>query len=747
MKRMWRGLSRRWQRLIEPHPSVQDPGTRRQVQLQAAFTLVLIVMFFISSWAALGAEVQQLRPETLAQFSSTIILLVAYWLSRTRRYEWGAITIVATLSIAAFAVALSNPASAATIFYAFLPLTFVIGSFLLRTGPAAILVAVNTVLIFCLPLLKPDEVTFRTIAAEGGVILALGILLIVFSVVRNSTERDRLAVLNEANTELRDLRDTLEDRVAARTEQLRASAEVGQAAAATLDPAQLLRRVANLITDRFDFYYAAVFMLNDTGTAAVLREATGEAGRILKERAHQLELDKPSMVSYAIAQRKARIALDVGADSVRFANPLLPDTRSEIALPLIAGNRVLGALDVQSTKEAAFDEASAVTLQAMADQIAVALNNAEQFKQTELQAKRQSDINQFSRGLFAAATTADLYRVLATTLPNIIPHDYLSLTLAQGATLREYRAQVGGEQAVTEGAVYAPQTTLCGRAFTTRQPAVSHNLAAEGKLDDAVQLTKLGYQSALSLPLNLGDRILGTLNFASRRAGAFSLERTGWFEQLAGQIGVALETQRLAEAQRASLREMEVMTRQLSGQAWARRRQRQAAEAVHYARSGVTAELPPSTPELDAAIAHHAPLARSAPDGAQQRSPYQAALAVPIVLRGEVLGGLQVGEATQAREWTEDDLSFMQAVADQVALALDNARLIEETQQRAERERLVADISSRMFAANDLETIAQIAGEELGRILKVRQTTVTIHSEAPALTLQPESGPSVNPHV
>ena len=74
----------------------------------------------------------------------------------------------------------------------------------------------------------------------------------------------------------------------------------------------------------------------------------------------------------------------------------------------------------------------------------------------------------------------------------------------------------------------------------------------------------------------------------------------------------------------------------------------------------------------------------------------------------------------------------MQAVADQVALALDNARLIEEAERRAERERLVADISGRMFAANDLETIVQIASEELGRVLQVKQTTVKVRSELAA---------------
>jgi GAF domain-containing protein len=726
---MWRGISRRWQRLIAPHPSIQDLGTRRQIQYQAAITLVLIGFFAMSTVAAVTAEKEALRLESVAQFLITLVLGVAYALSRTRRYEWGAIIIVTALSLAAFGIALGNPASVTTIFYAFLPLTFVIGGFLLRTRNAIALVAVDTTLIFCLPLFRPDLFTFRSIAAEGGVIASIGILLIVFSVVRNLTERDRLAVLNQANAELRDLRDTLEYRVEARTEQLRASAEVGQAAAAILDPAQLLQRVTGLITDRFGFYYAAVFILNDAGTAAVLREATGEAGRVLKARAHQLELDKPSMVGYAITQRKARLALDVGADPVRFANPLLPDTRSEIALPLIAGDRVLGALDVQSTQAAAFDESSAVVLQSMADQIAVALNNAEQFKQTELQARRQSNLNQFSRRLFAAATTEDLYRALATALPDIVPHDYLSLALAQGGALREYQLQAAADQVLTEGSACSLQNTLSGRAFTTRQPVVSRNLAEDRSLDDAGRLAQLGYHSALCLPLNIGERILGTLNFASQRPEAYSLENAAWLEQLAGQIGAALETLRLAQAQQTSLREMEVLTRQLSGQAWAKRWQRQAAEAVHFARSGLAVDLPASTPELEAVMTHPAPLARAGSDGTSS-SPYQAALAVPIVLRGEVLGGLQVGEVSQSREWTEDDLTFMQAVADQVALALDNARLIEETQQRAERERLVADISSRMFAANDLETIVQIASEELGRILKVKQTTVTVRAES-----------------
>jgi GAF domain-containing protein len=290
--------------------------------------------------------------------------------------------------------------------------------------------------------------------------------------------------------------------------------------------------------------------------------------------------------------------------------------------------------------------------------------------------------------------------------------------------------------------------TLSGRACTTHQPAVSTQLAQDSTLSDAAQWELAGFQSALSLPLIVGERVLGTLNFASRQPGAFSPAGSTQLEQLAGQVAAALENQRLAQAQQTSLREMETLTRQLTGQAWAkRRRQRQATESVQYVRSGLDADRHASTPEMEAAMEQRAPVARSERGGLDKSSLYQAVMAVPIVLRGEVLGALQVGERGSTREWTKDDLTFMQAVADQVALALDNARLIEETERRAERERVVADISSRMFASNDLETIVQIAGEELGHILQVKQTTVKIRSELTEAAAQPGNDQILDQYV
>jgi GAF domain-containing protein len=167
-----------------------------------------------------------------------------------------------------------------------------------------------------------------------------------------------------------------------RAAQLQLAAEVSRAITQVVEPEELLVRVVDLIRERFDFYYVGLFLLDEAGRQAVLRAGTGEAGRIMLERQHRLEAGGLSMVGWVSANRKARIALDVGQEAARFANPLLPDTHSEMALPLLVGERVLGVLDVQSRLESAFSEEDVTVLQGVADQVGVALENARLFQQT-----------------------------------------------------------------------------------------------------------------------------------------------------------------------------------------------------------------------------------------------------------------------------------------------------------------------------------------------------------------------------
>lgn len=214
--------------------------------------------------------------------------------------------------------------------------------------------------------------------------IAIGALLFGVAVTLAAKQSRRASVgaeqqVAEAQRNLQEERDSLQQSLAAGAAQLRAVIDVSQVATAILDPEQLIQRVVNLITDRFGFYYAAIFILNERGDEAELRSATGEAGRLLRERRHHLPVGGRSMVGRAISTRQARIALEAGAEPARFDNPLLPYTRSEIALPLLVGDRVLGALDVQSTKPAAFAASDIETLQGMANQVAIAYENARLF--------------------------------------------------------------------------------------------------------------------------------------------------------------------------------------------------------------------------------------------------------------------------------------------------------------------------------------------------------------------------------
>jgi len=195
---------------------------------------------------------------------------------------------------------------------------------------------------------------------------------------------------NSMAAQLDDLIDSLEERVATRTHdldrratQLQAAAEVGHAAASLRDLDELLTQATHLISNRFGFYHAGIFLLDERGEYAVLRAANSDGGQRMLTRKHRLKVGEVGLVGYATGTGEARIALDVGQDAVFFDNPDMPNTRSEMALPLIAGGKILGALDVQSEEGEAFQQADIVTLQVLADQIAVAIENARLFAENQ----------------------------------------------------------------------------------------------------------------------------------------------------------------------------------------------------------------------------------------------------------------------------------------------------------------------------------------------------------------------------
>ncbi len=164
---------------------------------------------------------------------------------------------------------------------------------------------------------------------------------------------------------------------------LKAVADVGKAITSFRNLAELLEQATHLINENFGYYHAGIFLLDDRKEYAVLRAANSEGGKRMLARNHQLKVGGASIVGYVTEHAKARIALDVGADAVYFDNPDLPQTRSEMALPLVVSGQILGALDVQSTQPQAFTNEDISTLQILAEQLAVAIQNANLLNETE----------------------------------------------------------------------------------------------------------------------------------------------------------------------------------------------------------------------------------------------------------------------------------------------------------------------------------------------------------------------------
>ncbi|MEW6406281.1 MAG: GAF domain-containing protein, partial [Chloroflexota bacterium] len=201
---------------------------------------------------------------------------------------------------------------------------------------------------------------------------------------------DLANIFHRITTDLLHTFSNFEERLAERTREiehrsilLKSVADVGKAITSFRDLSELLQQTTYLINENFGYYHIGIFLLDEHKEFAVLSASNSEGGRRMLERGHQLKVGETGIVGYVTQNAKARIALDVGKDAVYFDNPDLPETRSEMALPLIASGQVLGALDVQSTEPQAFSEEDSSTLQILAEQLAIAIQNANLFNEAQ----------------------------------------------------------------------------------------------------------------------------------------------------------------------------------------------------------------------------------------------------------------------------------------------------------------------------------------------------------------------------
>jgi PAS domain S-box-containing protein len=192
--------------------------------------------------------------------------------------------------------------------------------------------------------------------------------------------------------------------------------EVGQQLTSVLDPDLLTRQVVDLVQTTFDYYHVHIYALDEEGKMLVVREGTGEAGRVMRERGHSIALDaEPSLVAHAARTGQPVVVDDVTLEPAHLPNPLLPDTRSEVAIPLVLGERVLGVLDVQDDQAERFGESEVRSLQALAGQLAVALSNAELYSEQFETAERLRELDRLKSEFLA-----NMSHELRTPLNSII---------------------------------------------------------------------------------------------------------------------------------------------------------------------------------------------------------------------------------------------------------------------------------------------------------------------------------------
>ena len=215
----------------------------------------------------------------------------------------------------------------------------------------------------------------------------------------NSVLQTEIAEREQAEGKLQDLLEAYLHR----NRQLQVVAEVSKSASASLDERALGDHLVDLIRDSFNFYYVGLFLTDEAGRRAVLHAGTGDAGQRMLKEGHALPIDGASMVGSCIAQARAQIALDAAQAAGRYANPYLPDTHSEVVLPLISGERCFGALTIHSTEHGAFTQEDMTILQSMVDHLAIAIANARLFNaaQEEIAHRRliEAEITQLNETL------------------------------------------------------------------------------------------------------------------------------------------------------------------------------------------------------------------------------------------------------------------------------------------------------------------------------------------------------------
>ncbi|MCB0165860.1 MAG: GAF domain-containing protein [Anaerolineae bacterium] len=411
---------------------------------------------------------------------------------------------------------------------------------------------------------KASQVLTRPISLGGEVIGQLGIQQTSADQPLSAEDQEFLSLVVDQVSEAME-RARLLEQTQKRAIELETVAQVGTIAATTLEVETLLQTVVDLTKSSFGLYHTHIYLLNEREDTLVLAAGAGEIGRQLVSRSWMIPRDKVhSLVALAVRTQEGVVANDVRLEPDFLVNPLLPDTRSELAVPLMIGERVLGVFDVQDDTPNRFTEIDVRIQTTLATQIAVALENARLFEQQrvgaaelEKQARRLAVLNEMSAELTAVQSLDIMFKIAAGRAKEIFKDATVIITLLteQGT---EFEFVIIEENEPNSNLTLPVAGTAVGQAIKANQLL---NYPDFTELDwlDTDRLLKEGFNSALIMPLLNAGKIIGTFNVVNKNINSFSPADESLMRQLGAILSSIIESRHLFEQTQTALAETETL--------------------------------------------------------------------------------------------------------------------------------------------------------------------------------------------
>jgi GAF domain-containing protein len=332
-----------------------------------------------------------------------------------------------------------------------------------------------------------------------------------------------------------------------RTVQLETAAEISRDVSASLNLDELLAKAVDFIRERFDFYHAAIFLLDPTGEYAVIREATGEAGAQMKRLGHKLAVGSKSIVGYVSGRGELLVVNDTAKDATHLPHPLLPATRAEAAMPLRVGERIVGVLDVQSSHPFAFTADRLRTLGILADQLGVAVVNSELFAETQEHLSQHRLLHHITTSAASGTTLEEALDSAVTGLQVTLGGDRVMIQLMDAEKKQlEVKAQAGYSEDILQLRVPVG-AGVTGWVAMHHKPLRLDNVAQDPRYIQASANTA----SELAIPLLYRNEVLGVLNVEREETNAYSQDDEEMLGTLGGSLAAIIANARLLEQLRA----------------------------------------------------------------------------------------------------------------------------------------------------------------------------------------------------